>query len=664
MGRINVLDTQTANAIKAGEVIERPVSVVKELIDNSIDAGATSIRVEFENGGISLIRVSDNGIGMEEDDALKCFLIHATSKISCIEDIYRLSTMGFRGEALASIAACSEVTLITKMADKKVATLVKYEDGVLVENSECAADTGTSVTVKSLFANIPARYKFLKKDSTEGMYICSLVEKMAIINPEISFKLVKDGKVVLQTPGSGDMKDAIYSIYGKTIAEGLIPVTYEYENMKLSGYTGKTTNVRGNRALQYVYVNERCIKNASATAAIDEAYRNSVMKNKFPICFLSIHVPSDAVDVNVHPQKIEVKFTNESDVFRLIFHGIKQALSENTSAVDVFAGQKDTADLVTESKSKSDYTSSRQMSFAVTASPSNKAPSEASFEKNPSKEESNAAANLLKILSEFKPDIDGIKNGTTEEPSKSEENRESPIEGIELLPLDVPFENSSAPAMPAKEIEVFDEDKSDDIYELVHSKFVGFLFATYIIMQSEENVFFVDQHAAHERVMYEKFLAKRSETVVRDVQTLLVPQIVELTTGDYSFVSDNLEAFGNNGFDIELLGDRTIALRSVPVADSSESRLKSMSKPSVMFQMILEDIKKETPEKGSIWYSLIQTTACKAAIKAHDVITEEEALELLRQLSSLNDPYHCAHGRPTFIKMSQTDFEKNFKRIV
>lgn len=655
MGRINVLDTQTANAIKAGEVIERPVSVVKELIDNSIDAGATSIKVEFENGGISLIRVSDNGIGMDSEDAIKCFLIHATSKIKTIEDIYSLSTMGFRGEALASIAACSDVTLITKMADSKMATMIHYKDGVLLDNTETAADTGTSVTVKSLFANIPARYKFLKKDSTEGMYICTLVEKLAIINPEISFKLIKDGKNILTTPGSGDMKDAIYSIYGKSIADGLIPVNYEFENLRLSGYTGKTTNVRGNRALQYVYVNERCVKNLSATAAIDEAYRNSVMKNKFPICFLSILVPSDLVDVNVHPQKTEVKFTNEQDVFRLVFHGIKQSLAENTSAVDVFASLDDVPVIVNEDKENSarkEQTSSRQMSFAVSSAPT--------------PGESKAANDLLKILSEFKPDVEDIKKDSSLDSDK--DSNESKVQEIELLPLDIPYEKPAQNVAPvsyeAKEIEIVQDEIKDDIYELLHSKFVGFLFATYIIMQSENNVFFVDQHAAHERVLYEKFMGKRSENIVRDVQELLVPQIVDLSTGDYSFVSDNLEAFKNNGFDIELLGDRSIALRSVPVADSSEARLKSMSKPSVMFQMILNDIKKETPAKDSVWYSLIQTTACKAAIKAHDVITELEAMELLKQLSVLNDPYHCAHGRPTFIKMGQTDFEKNFKRIV
>ncbi|MBQ4271401.1 MAG: DNA mismatch repair endonuclease MutL, partial [Clostridiales bacterium] len=271
MGRIKVLDEKTANQIKAGEVIERPVSVIKELVDNSIDSGADTITIEFENGGISLMRVTDNGIGMDSEDAKKAFLIHATSKITSIEDIYDLSTQGFRGEALASIASCSNVTLVTKMADAKTGTRIIYNQGKFVKEEETSSDTGTMVTVTDLFANIPARYKFLKKDSTEGMYICSLVEKLAVVNPHISFKLLKDGKMILSTPGSGDMKDTIYSIYGKSTVSSLIPVNYEYEGMKIRGYTGKTDLVRGNRGLQYIYVNERTVVNKTASAAIDEA---------------------------------------------------------------------------------------------------------------------------------------------------------------------------------------------------------------------------------------------------------------------------------------------------------------------------------------------------------------------------------------------------------
>lgn len=632
MGRINVLDEKTANQIKAGEVIERPVSVIKELVDNSIDSGADTITIEFENGGISLMRVTDNGIGMDSEDARKAFLIHATSKIRSIEDIYDLSTQGFRGEALASIASCSNVTLVTKMADAKTGTRVIYEQGRFIKEEEAPSDTGTMVTVTDLFANIPARYKFLKKDSTEGMYICSLVEKLAVVNPHISFKLLKDGKMILSTPGSGDMKDTIYSIYGKNTVSSLLPVDYEYEGMKIRGFTGKTDLVRGNRGLQYIYVNERTVVNKTASAAIDEAYKGSVMKNRFPVCFLCIYVPSGLVDVNVHPRKAEVKFTNESDVFRLVFHGIKQALSEQ-SDTKFFSGFEKEAPEVLKTK-PGDTFEHKQMRFETSSRPSR--------EEAPTAAQSKATADLLKILSEFKPDIEAMED------KEPEVIKPAPAVEPELIPA------------------VTEERPDSDIDELLKSRIQGFIFNTYIIAESGDNVFFVDQHAAHERVLYERFSAKKTEDDgrQRDVQTLLVPEVIELTTADFAFVSDNCGRFSEYGFDIEVLGDRQIALRSVPVATRAEDRLKSMSKPSVFFTKILEDLKKDVPTKGHIWDTLIQTTACKAAIKAHDKITVEEAQELIRQLGECKDPYHCAHGRPTFLKFSQTDLEKDFKRIV
>lgn len=672
MGRINVLDRQTANAIKAGEVIEKPVSVVKELVDNSIDAGATSIKIEFEGGGISLIRVTDNGIGMDREDAEKSFLIHATSKITKIEDIYDLSTQGFRGEALASISACADVTMITKQADSQVGTIIKYESGEMVKCGETASDTGTVITVSSLFANIPARYKFLKKDSTEGMYICSLVEKLAVINPHISFKLYKDGKQILSTPGNGEMLDTIYSIYGKDTARGLVPVDYEYEGLKLRGFTGKTDLVHGNRSMQYVYVNDRAIKSSSITAAIDEAYRNSVMKNRFPICFLCVYVPAGGVDVNVHPQKAEVKFSSDSDVFRLVYHGIKNAIFETSEAKSVFNGisSTDTAQDVTVSDSKtlspstssSSYSGhSKQMSYDMISRNTN------TVIDNPTKAQTQAANDLLQILSEFKPDISVIKNDDNPTGVVGENTVDNTVESTpEVITESKPENTSESVSDDSLPFVSRRDDPDSDIYEILHSKFIGFLFTTYIIMQSEDNVFFIDQHAAHERVLYERFMGKRIAQDQEDsnVQTLLVPQLVSLSTADYSFVSDNLDRFAECGFDIDIMGERQIAIRSIPIADNAASRLKNMSKPSVIFQNILADMKREVPAKNNIWYSLIQTTACKAAIKAHDVITQEEAMSLIEQLSVLDDPYHCAHGRPVFIKVSQTEFEKNFKRIV
>ena len=646
MSRINVLDPKTANAIKAGEVIERPVSVVKELVDNSVDAGASSVKIEFENGGISLIRVSDNGIGMDAEDARKCFLIHATSKITSVEDIYDLSTQGFRGEALASIAACSDLTVTTKQADMKTGIQIEYQDGEFLKETEVSADTGTVVIARNLFANMPARYKFLKRDATESMYICALVEKLAVINPHVAFRLIKDGKQILSTPGNGSMKDALYAIYGKEFSSSLVEVDYELDVIKIKGYTGVPSYVRGNRAMQYVYVNDRPIKSSVVTAAIDEAYKASVMKHKYPVCVLCIYIPAGGVDVNVHPQKAEVKFSDDSTIFRLVLHGIRNA---------VF-GEGDKKAV------KNDYVASVP---AETSGKKLSSGNDNSSRTTITKSESEATDNLLKILAGFKPDIEKIEN---------EDNSSAPVQ------IELPIVEPEAPAAVSSEPEpvvveedeteqlpiTFDEVLSDDINELMTSEFVGFLFSTYIVMQSDKATFLVDQHAAHERVLFERFGQKkeRMDEENRAVQALLVPQILELSASDISFVSDNINRFNEFGFEIDIVGERQIALRSVPVATKAEDRLKSMSKPQVFFTQVLEDLKRETPGKSHVWVSLIQTTACKAAIKAHDVITKEEALSLISQLHDCIDPYHCAHGRPTFIKIPEEDIQKRFKRIV
>ncbi len=639
MGRINILDTKTANAIKAGEVIERPVSVVKELIDNAIDSGASRIIVEFAGGGISLIRVTDDGCGMDREDAQKAFLIHATSKLHKIEDIYSLSTMGFRGEALASIAACSDVTLTTCLKGGKQGTQVVYEDGSLKGVYDSPESTGTTIEVRNLFKNLPARYKFLKKDSTEGMYITGLIEKLAVIAPEISIKLIKDGATLFTTPGNGNALDAVYAVYGKETAKALVPVSFKYESGRIEGFTGLTSFVRGNRGLQVVYVNGRLIHSKTVSAAIDEAYKNAVMKNKFPVCFLMIYCEPGTVDVNVHPQKSEVKFSNDSDIFRLVYHGIKDALNKNGEAGMTFSG---IAEKVSE---EADSATQLRFDFSTTNTKAQEKPSTpATAHKLVQPQGDPAAANrLLKILSDFKPDIDALKENT-DEPVPSSEPAPTEAEGI--------FE-SPAPAI----IEDKQENRTlTDIDRLASADFVGIIFSTYIILQNEDVCFIVDQHAAHERVLYEEFMVKKKPGAVPAVEQVLTPQILTLSWEDYSFVEDNLDRFRDNGFELEMLGDRQVAVRTVPLGKAG--------KQSEVFEAILTDLKREVPSKSDIWYQLIQTTACKAAIRAGDKITEQEAMKLIESLSKLEDPYHCAHGRPTFFTVSKKDYEKNFKRIV
>ena len=645
MGRINVLDSRTANAIKAGEVIERPVSVVKELLDNAVDSGANRIKIEFAGGGISLIRVTDNGCGMDREDAEKAFLIHATSKLKKIEDLYDLSTMGFRGEALASIASCADVVLTTSQSDDETGTRVAYEDGNLKDVSDTVAPQGTCVEVRNLFKNIPARYKFLKKDSTEGMYITGLVEKLCIINPQISVKLVKDGAVQFTTPGTGDVKDAVYAVYGKETANNLVPVKYEMDGMRIEGFTGLPRFVRGNRGLQCVYVNDRIIHSKTVSAAIDEAYKNAVMKNKFPICFLMIYCAPGNVDVNVHPQKAEVKFSSDSDVFRLVYHGIRGAITSSGTAGGEFKGIASGENIEIETHEETKVAAeNRQLRYDVSTggklSTSHKLKSNASSAVPAASGDAASANELLKILSGFKPDASVVAN------SSSEEETAKPVIEVPSEPLTI------APVTPEeiKKVET-------DIDKIAGARYTGILFNTYIILQTTEECYFVDQHAAHERVLYEEFMAKKAPGKnVPPTEHMLVPSIINVSASDYAFIEGALDKFTENGFEIELLGDREIALRAVPMGSSN--------KASDMFSEILTDLKRDNPAKTDIWYSLIQTTACKAAIRAGDVITQEQAESLIDKLTKLEDPYHCAHGRPTFFCVSRRDFEKNFKRIV
>ncbi|MBR2523218.1 MAG: DNA mismatch repair endonuclease MutL [Clostridiales bacterium] len=622
MGRIKILDTLTANAIKAGEVIERPVSVVKELFDNSADAGATSVKIEFNAGGIGMIRVTDNGTGMDREDASKAFLIHATSKLTSIEELYDLSTQGFRGEALASIASCSDVTLVTRQQDSDVSTRIEYEDGHLVYEGEGAGETGTVIEVRNLFKNIPARYKFLKKDSTEGMYICQLVEKLAIINPHISVKLFKDGKMILSTPGTGNVLDAIYAIHGKEIARSLKEIDYKYENYRITGYAALPSLMRGNRSMQYLFVNDRPVKNQTVTAAIDEAYKNTLMKGKFSVCFLMIYCPPGTVDVNVHPQKAEVRFDSDQDIFRLVYHGIRNVLFEESTTLDTVSEdvQSHKLNYNTASKAPAAYAPSTPSAAAD----------------RPTSDDIDASNKLLQLLSTYQPDVSAIAG---------EEKSEKKFEQLTITEVREEEENKTT--------------SDPDIAEMLNADYIGTLFMTYIILQSDSNVYYVDQHAAHERVLYERFMGVRKSREKESgiiKEDLMVPKIIKVSSSDYSFISDNLSSFNDNGYEIEILEDREIALRAVPM-------MKRRTDPARMFEQVLTDLKHDTPDRSDVWYNLIQTTACKAAVKAGDRLSETEIRELISQLSVLDDPYHCAHGRPTFFKISRIDLEKRFKRI-
>ena len=473
------------------------------------------------------------------------------------------------------------------------------------------------------------------------MYITGLIEKLAVIAPEISIKLIKDGATLFTTPGNGSSLDAVYAVYGKETAKALVPVSFKYEGGRIEGFTGLTSFVRGNRGLQVVFVNGRLIHSKTVSAAIDEAYKNAVMKNKFPICFLMIYCEPGTVDVNVHPQKSEVKFSNDGDIFRLVYHGIKDALTKNGEAGMTFNGIAEKVEAEADSGTQLRYDFS-------TASSAPKASSRYSASPNAShklgQQGDPAQANkLLQILSEFKPDIEALKETSDEPAAKPESASEQDI--IEPVP-----------AAPAIIDDVQENRTITDIDRLAAADFVGIIFSTYIILQNEDVCFIVDQHAAHERVLYEEFMIKKKPGAVPAVEQVLTPQILTLSWEDYSFVEDNIDRFKDNGFELELLGDRQVAVRTVPLGKAG--------KQSEVFGAILTDLKREVPSKSEIWYQLIQTTACKAAIRAGDKITQQEAMRLVEELSGCEDPYHCAHGRPTFFTVAKKDYEKNFKRIV
>lgn len=646
MSRINVLDTVTANAIKAGEVIERPSSIVKELVDNAIDAGATKISVSFEDGGITFINVTDNGIGMDREDAEKCFLIHATSKIKTIEDVYSLTTQGFRGEALASICACADVILETRQADSEYGTRVEFTDGLMVHSGDVACDVGTSVSVNRIFANIPARFKFLKKDATEGMYITHLIERLSVVNPHISFKLYKDGKLIITTPGNGDMLDTIYSVYGKEIATNIVEVNYEYEGLKLRGFCGKPSYVKASRSHQIFYVNERNIKNSVLTSALDEAYRNLVMKGKFPICYLCLYIPASLVDVNVHPQKLDVRFNNEGDVFRLVYHGVKNAVLNTNESINMSLGEEKASEALAPVKP--------QLSFDTTAInsviPNKTIPRTSNYVldqfKDTSSDTRTEASNSFEpkaTVEEVKAFTDILTSLSSMPVVKTEEN---------VVQNDLVVEDTNKTAF------TIENSPKTDFEELLSSDFVGFVFNTYIIMQNSKYMFLIDQHAAHERVLYEKFLDKySSNNNSLSKETLIVPKVISLGQSDLNFVVENSALFDSYGFEIEQIGDREVAVRTVPFDGNKIDVGKAVER-------IIASAKNELPTGDNAWFSLIATKACKAAIKGNQRIDREEALELLRLMRGLKDPYHCPHGRPTFIKLSQQDLEKEFKRIV
>lgn len=619
MSKVIVLDELTACQIAAGEVIERPASVIKELVENSIDAGSSSISVEIKRGGITYIRVSDNGSGIEADDAVICFDKHATSKIRSGKDLENVCTLGFRGEALASIAAVGDVTLLSKTKDDDDATYVHIKGGDVVETGTKGGPQGTTITVSDLFYNTPARFKFLKKDQTEAAYCADVIEKMALAHPEISFRLVSSGQEIFRTPGDGDVKSVIYCIFGKAVSDNILKVHYEMNGYSINGYAGVKDAVFSNRSKQIFFVNGRFIKSKVITSAVDEAYKTIVMKNKFPFVIINVSVPNILVDVNVHPAKTEVRFSNEGDVFKTVYRGISNAVyykNVQQSIVPPVAPVPPVPSV----PPVPPIPPAAPVSSVPPASHSAYVPKPTAFTKNEQVTEN------WKML---------FPEKITRESNVAEDDARITL----LERRDITTERT-APELLIKDYNYFTD-----------GRIIGQVFMTYILLQYEDKMILIDQHAAHERIKYEELKSNIGKDDV-PVIPMLVPQTITLTAADYAAYCECQDFFTDMGFEIEEFGNNTIIVRSVPMTLENAD----------LEDVILEGLTGKSSARDSD--EKIFRMACKAAIKANKNLSMDEIKSLLCQLSKLDSSNTCPHGRPISIEITQHELERKFKRCL
>ena len=804
MGNIVLLDELTINKIAAGEVIERPASVIKEMVENSIDAGATNITVEIKNGGISYIKVTDNGKGIAQDDLEIAFERHATSKIRSAEDLNTVTSMGFRGEALASIAAISKVELVSKTKEQDTGYKVVVEAGDVLEKEETGCQNGTSITVRNLFFNTPVRYKFLKKDYTESGYIEDAITRIALVNPNISIKLINTGKTVIQTNGSGNLKDVVYSIYGKDVANGINETTYKYEDITVTGVVGKPQIARSNRSNQLFFVNKRYIKDKTLSAATEQAYKGLIPIGKFGFVILNIEMDPAKVDVNVHPAKLEVRFQEESKVFQAIYHTIKDTLlkselvantekpsnqiertaesfeerlknirenakqneglfsfrkqrekqieqytneeskiktnvaeakpeikQENMSVepkTEKIGNPLNTSDILLQLKQmkekmeeeikntstlkeeKEDYklensendvngkidnnedinvddklnendndNSEEKVNIKVNSDEENTNKEEQenanlkqekniseeniSEEKNETIDDANAIIENIddpEIQKEFE-EIKGKMQDLNDNPQVvSEDFNEMYAKLFGRVPIQEETENKEQEESTTDAVDIIKDNISvfegQEEAKKPEYKFIGIVFKTYIILEIDKEMYILDQHAAHERIMYEKVKKNYYSEESKDSQMLLLPDVITLTHKEMDIAKENIKMFEQAGFSLEEFGDNTIKLTGVPTVcidlDTKELFLETLDE----INTVARTAKQEKEEK------FIATVACKAAVKANMALTEQEVDSLMEKLLELPNPFTCPHGRPTAIKMTKYDIERKFAR--
>lgn len=695
MAQINVLSKDTIDKIAAGEVVERPSSVVKELLENAIDAGASVITVEIKEGGIAFIRVTDNGCGIEKSQVPKAFLRHATSKITTIEDLMHIMSLGFRGEALSSIAAVSRLELITKVKNELTGIRYLIEGGLEKETEEIGAPDGTTIMVRNIFFNTPVRKKFLKQPQTEGGYVSDLMEHMAMSNPHISFKYVNNGQTRFYTSGNGNLQEIIYRIYGKDISASLIPVNVEENGIHMYGFIGKPEINRANRSFEIYFVNGRFIKSNIIGKAIEEGYKKYVMQHKFPFVVLHFQIDSEELDVNVHPTKMEVRFTNQMKLYDFISDHISRELQRTELIPEVLLEERTKENVknipsgvipepfeskrLQHSKEVSEDAQSLQTSHVLQTAPAawtayavqEEAPVK---EGNTVNEENNygfSGVKNEKIESDFFVEnrILSKNEEGTEIAEKMKDVLQKPyinrIIGTENRSVIQDNAKNHANIIKAGDHIIVEKPTQLDLFEekmltkeaRAQYRIMGQIFDTYWLVVFQDKLFIIDQHAAHEKVKYEKFMKELNENRVQS-QLLAPPVIITLSGREESILKEYMDLFANMGFEIELFGGNEYAIRSVPTElyGCSENRL---------FTEMLDELADGQPKGAPAVISRkIATMACKAAVKGNMSLSVAEMEALIDELLDLEDPYHCPHGRPTIISMSKYELEKKFKRIV
>lgn len=700
---IVLLDQDTINKIAAGEVIERPMAVVKELVENSIDAGANMVTVEIKDGGKTFIRITDNGSGIEKDDIKLAFTPHATSKIKNASDLLEVSSLGFRGEALASVAAVSQLEMVTKVKSDDMGYRYQIDGGEEKEIEPVGCPDGTTIIVRNLFYNTPARLKFLKSHQTEAGYISGVIERLALSHPEISFRFINQGQTKLHTSGNGNLKDTIYQIYGRDITSNVLTVDYSGEVCGIGGFIGKPVVSRGNRAYINYFINGRYIKSNIINRAIEEAYKPFTMQHRYPFTVLHFNIESEFIDVNVHPQKMEIRFTNEKELYDIIYNCVSEKLKHREFIPDVtFGVRKDENDKVKEpfqtkeiqtkeiqkkepSKKEilqkaSDRDLSRNIDIPESETISRIGKVE--LHRPDTNQRKQMFADLMGKVKEFDNKLDKDNKTKTEE-DEAEKKDNKFLKDFGVNTKNIPAQKNDDASGQEKEKEsLYNKKSTEKNLEMLHEKaaynikqetlfetgvlkedktkdirIIGQVFSTYWILQYEDNMYMVDQHAAHEKVLYERFMKQISEHKAM-VQMVNPPIVLSLSMLEQQVVDENMEIFNELGYKIESFGGREYIVTGIP------SQLPDIATTDLLMEIIDDLANGKTNLSKEVLLERVASMSCKAAVKGNSILPTEQAHELLKELMSLENPYNCPHGRPTMIKMSKYELEKKFKRIV